>query len=429
MNTDMLRSGPRRAFPALYHRNFRLFWTGQCVSLIGTWMQNIGQAWLVLKLTGSPLKLGVVSALQWLPVLLFAFAAGPLVDRYPKRRILLATQTTLMLLALSLATLVWSGQVRYWHVLLLAFLLGCVNTIDNPARQSFVIELTGRQDLMNAISLNSTAFNLARIVGPAVAGLLIGAIGIAPCFLLNGVSFLAVIWALSRIDLPAVAKKGPVLRLSEYIGNITEGLRYVRSKPIILWPIVLVGLLSLFIINYSVVLPIFTRDNLHGDAREYGFLMTSLGVGSTLGALTLAAKSNEGPKLQMLLLGAFGMSAFSLLVGVQHWYLLSCALLVLTGFCQITCTAQVNATIQLNSDDTMRGRVMSVYFLSFGGVSPIGAMYTGGLVNTAGAATDLVVSGAIGFVSTGVCAFALLRKRRASGTERSRSAAPGSTSR
>jgi MFS family permease len=417
MSADILRSGPRLAFPALYHRNFRLFWAGQCVSVIGTWMQNIGQAWLVLKLTGSPLKLGVVSALQWLPVLLFSFAAGPLVDRRPKRRILIATQTALMLLALSLATLVWSGQVRYWHVLLLAFLLGCVNTVDNPTRQSFVIELVGRRDLMNAISLNSMAFNLARILGPAVAGLLIGAIGIAPCFLLNGVSFLAVIWALSAIDLPAAAEKKPVLRPSEYMANITEGLRFIRSKPIILWPIVLVGLLSLFIINYSVVLPIFTRDILRGDAREYGFLMTSLGIGSTLGALTLAAKSSEGPKLAMLLLGAFGMSVFNLLVGVQHSYALSCALLMLAGFCQITCTAQVNATIQMNSDDSMRGRVMSVYFLSFGGVSPFGALYTGWLVSAAGAATDLVVSGAMGFVSTGVCAYALLRRRSPSRPE------------
>jgi MFS family permease len=405
-----LRSALRRAFPALYQRNYRLFWSGQCISLIGTWMQNIGQAWLVLKLTGSPLKLGIVTALQWLPVMLLSFAAGPFIDRYPKRRILLVTQTALMLLALSLATLAGSGWVRYWHVLVLAFLLGCVNTLDNPTRQAFVIELAGRENLMNAISLNSTVFNLARILGPAVAGLLISMIGIAPCFFLNAASFLAVIWALARIEIPAAARR-TALHFRDYQGNITEGLRYLGRKPILLWPIILIGLLSLFVMNYNVVIPIFARDNLHGDAREFGFLMTALGAGSTLGALGLAARSQEGPRLGMLLLGGLGMSVFSLLAGCQHSYGLSCALLALTGFFQITCTAQINATLQMNSDDTMRGRVMSIFNLSFGGVTPLGSLYAGWLVNGAGAATDLVVSGALGLASTAVCAFALLRKR------------------
>lgn len=407
-----LRPGLRRAFPALHHRNFRLFWTGQCISLIGTWMQNIGQAWLVLKLTGSPLKLGIVSAMQWLPVMLFAFAAGPLIDRFPKRRILLLTQIVLMLLALVLAALVWSGLVRYWHVLFLAFMLGCVNTIDNPTRQAFVIELASRDDLMNAISLNSTIFNLARILGPAVAGLLIGMVGIAPCFFLNGISFLAALWALAHLDLPAPVTERAELRLRAFGASMASGIRYVAARPMILWPILLVGLLSLFVMNYSVVIPIFAQRNLHGDAREFGFLMTALGVGSTLGALTLAAKSKDGPNLRMLLTGGFAMSAFSLLVGFQHWYLLSCLLLALTGFFQITCTAQVNAIIQIHSDDTMRGRVMSIYNLSFGGVTPIGSLYAGTLVAGAGAATDLVVSGAIGLLATSVCAFALRGKGR-----------------
>ena len=399
------------AFPALFHRNFRLFWTGQCVSLIGTWMQNIGQAWLVLQITGSPFKLGVVNAMQWLPVMLLSFAAGPLVDRYPKRRILLVTQTALMLLALVLSALVYSGKVQYWHVLVLALLLGCVNTVDNPTRQAFVIELAGRDDLMNAISLNSTVFNLARILGPAVAGLLIGAVGIAPCFLLNGISYLAAIWALASLDLAAGAGDSSALHLREFTASISAGFRYLGSNPILLWPIVLVGLLSGFVMNYNVVIPIFARGNLHGDARTFGFLMTALGIGSTLGALTLAARSKEGPKLHLLLFGALGMSAFSLMVGLQHWFILSCALLALTGFCQITCTAQINATLQIHSSDAMRGRVMSVFNLSFGGISPLGSLYAGSLVSGAGAAADLVVSGALGIASTAVCAFALFRKR------------------
>ena len=397
MDSAFLRTRLQWAFPALFHRNFRMFWAGQCVSLIGTWMQNIGQAWLVLQITGSPFKLGVVNALQWLPVMLLSFAAGPLVDRYPKRRILLVTQTALMLLALILSALVYSGKVQYWHVLVLALLLGCVNTVDNPTRQAFVIELAGRDDLMNAISLNSTVFNLARILGPAVAGLLI--------------SYLAAIWALASLDLAAAARQRTELRLREFTASIAAGIRYLGEKPTLLWPIVLVGLLSGFVMNYNVVIPIFARANLHGDARTFGFLMTSLGVGSTLGALTLAARSKEGPKLHLLLSGALGMSAFSLMVGLQHWFILSCLLLAMTGFCQITCTAQINATLQINSSDAMRGRVMSVFNLSFGGISPLGSLYAGSLVSGAGAAADLVVSGALGIVSSAVCAFALFRKR------------------
>jgi MFS family permease len=406
-----LRSRLQRTFPAFHHRNFRLFWSGQCVSLIGTWMQNIGQAWLVLQLTGSPLKLGIVNALQWLPVMLLSFAAGPLVDRYPKRRILLVTQTVLMMLALILSALVWSGRAQYWHVLVLALLLGCVNTVDNPTRQAFVIELAGRDDLMNAISLNSTVFNLARILGPAIAGLLIGAVGIAPCFLINGISYLAAIWALARLEFLAPVKARTALSLREFTASITGGIRYLGAKPELLWPIVLIGLLSLFVLNYNVVIPIFARTTLHGDARTFGFLMTSLGVGSTLGALTLAAHSQDGPKLRLLLLGALGMSAFSLMAGLQHGFLLSCALLALAGFCQITCTAQINATLQINASDAMRGRVMSVFNLSFGGVTPIGSLYAGTLVNGAGAAADLVLSGALGILSTAACAFAMFRKR------------------
>lgn len=414
----------RQAFPAMSHRNFRIFWCGQCVSLVGTWMQNIGQAWLVLRLTGSPLKLGVVSAVQWLPVMVLSFVAGPLVDRYPKRRILLATQMVLMVLALILAGLVWGGVARYWHVLALAFLLGCVNTIDNPTRQAFVIELVGREDLMNAVSLNSAVFNLARILGPAVAGLLIGLVGIAPCFLINGLSFIAALWALAvmRTDAPVGRPPSPGIR--NYLENVVAGFRYLASVPTLLWPIVLIGLLSTFVINYSVVIPIFAKVNLGGDAREFGFLMTALGVGSTIGALALAARSREGPKSGQLFLGAFGMSLFFLLLGVQHGFLLSCLLLGLTGFFQITCTAQINAMLQIHSEDAMRGRVMTVYNLSFGGVTPVGSLYAGGLVHAAGAATEMIASGAIGLLSTAGCAWALGRSRR---NAAAREATPGTS--
>jgi predicted MFS family arabinose efflux permease len=399
------------AFPALGHRNFRLFWIGQCISLVGTWMQSIGQSWLVVQLTGSPLKLGVVNALQWLPVLCLSFVAGPLVDRWPKRRILIVTQSILLGQALVLAVLVWTGAARYWHVLVLALVLGCVNCLDNPARQSFVIELAGRDHLMNAISLNSTIFNLARLLGPAVAGLLIDLVGLAPCFFINALSFLAPIWALTRLRLDEDRSAPPPLRLGELARSIGAGFRYLGGNPVILWPVVLVGLLSLFIINYNVVIPIYARDALGGGPREFGFLMAALGVGSTVGALALAARSRGGPQMALLLLGALGMSVFSLLAGLQHGFGLACLLLALTGFCQVTCTAQTNAVIQIASSDAMRGRVMSLYMLSFGGVSPLGSLYAGWLVARAGAGADLVVSGALGLAATGWCAYALGRRR------------------
>lgn len=406
-----LQARLQQAFPALYHRNFRLFWNGQCVSLVGTWMQSIGQSWLVVQLTGSPLKLGVVNALQWLPVLCLSFVAGPLVDRWPKRRILVITQTILLGQALVLALLVWTGTARYWHVLVLALVLGCVNTLDNPARQSFVIELAGRDHLMNAISLNSTIFNVARLAGPAVAGLLIDLVGLAPCFFINALSFLAPIWALTRMDLAEDGEAPPPLRLGELARSIGEGLRYLGGNSLILWPVVLVGLLSLFIINYNVVIPMFARNVLGGGPREFGFLMASLGMGSTLGALALTARSGRGPQMGLLLLGALGMSVFSLLAGLQHQFGLSCLLLALTGLCQVTCTAQANAVIQMASSDAMRGRVMSLYMLSFGGVSPLGSLYAGWLVARAGAGADLAISGLLGLAATGWCAYAVIRRR------------------
>jgi MFS family permease len=414
MKIATMNPGFRRTFPALYHRNFRLFWCGQCVSLIGTWMQNIGQAWLVLKLTGSPMKLGMVTAVQYLPVMLLSFAAGPFVDRYPKRRMLLATQTALMILAFALALLAWTGTVRYWNVLVLALLLGLVNTLDVPTRQSFFIELVGRDDLMNAISLNSTVFNIARIVGPAVAGLMIGAIGIAPCFLINGISFLAVLWALSRIEMPSgVVTRRPESSSDGLGRSILEGVHYILERPVILWPIVLVAMMSTFVINFSIVIPIFAQRELAGDAKEFGFLMTAMGIGSLVGALALTARSAAGPKISKLLLGAFGMSVFSMAVGFQHNFYVSCVLLAFTGFCTITCTAQINATIQINSEDRMRGRVMSVYALAFGGVTPIGSLYAGRLMDSHGASACLVVSGLVGIVSAATCAFMVMRSRRA----------------
>ncbi|MBL8968172.1 MAG: MFS transporter [Spirochaetaceae bacterium] len=396
-----------RFFPALGKRNFRLFWLGQCVSLVGTWMQNVGQSWLVLDLTGSPAKLGLVSAVQFLPMMLLSLFAGPFVDRFPKRRTLIVTQTALMLLALTLAVLAATGAARYWMILVLAFLLGMVNLVDMPTRQAYVIEIAGRENLVNAVSLNSAAFNLARIAGPAVAGLLMEAVGAAPCFFLNALSFVAVIAALLAIDAPPLAGGAGVGGPREVLESVRDGLRYIRGKREIYLPLSLMAVVSTFVINYNIFVPTFARGPLGRGASGFGFLMTAMGLGSLAAALILAARSGtqaargQGarPSPARLYGGALGMCVAIALCGLQRSYALTAVLLGLTGFCTITFTASTNAGVQLASDDAHRGRVMSVYSLVFGGVTPVGALYAGAVTDAAGPAACMVLSGSIGFAA------------------------------
>src|SRR5665647_3190179 len=242
-------------FPALSHRKFRLFWTGQCVSLIGTWMQNIGQSWLVLQLTNSSFKLGLVTAMQFLPMMLFALFAGTLVDRFPKKTVLIFTQASLAILATVLASLSYFKVVQYWHVLVLAALLGIVNTLDMPTRQSFFVELVGKEDLMNAIGLNSSIFNLARIIGPAIAGFLIALVGIAACFYLNAISFLAVIVVLLMMDIEEpIVKQSINKSLKNILVDIREGLTYIKSITLIFYPLLLLAIISIFVFNFNLSL-------------------------------------------------------------------------------------------------------------------------------------------------------------------------------
>lgn len=389
----------KRYFPALEQRNFRLFWLGQCVSVVGTWMQNVGQAWLVLELTGSAAKLSVVSAVQFVPMMFLALFAGPFIDRFPKRRTLILTQSALALLALALAVITATHIVQYWMILVLAFLLGMVQLVDNPTRQAYVIELAGRDALMNAVSLNSAAFNLARILGPAVAGLLIELIGIAPCFFLNALSFVAVIAALFAVDTPPVVSERPVESVRDVLSSVREGLTYIGRRREIALPLALMAVVSLFVINYSVFVPTFAKINLGRSASGYGFLMTAMGIGSLAAALALAVRSGKGPNPVRLFGGAAGCGLAILLCGLQRNYVLSCVLLAVTGFCTISFSASTNATVQLASDNEHRGRVMSVYSLVFGGVTPIGALYAGALSEATSPAFCMVVSGAIGLAA------------------------------
>lgn len=403
----MVKSG----FSALQHRNFRLFWFGQCISLVGTWMQNIGQAWLVLQLTNSALQLSLVNMIQFLPMMLFSLYAGTLVDKFPKRKVLMMTQSVLLCLAAILGTLTFLGIVQYWHVMVLACLLGCVNTIDMPTRQSMIVELVGKEDLMNAIALNSSIVNLARIIGPAIAGILIGIVGIAMCFYINAISFVAVIIGLWMIKLPVKETVKKISSKKNTYMDIKEGLMYIKSNRIIRQPLLLLALISAFVMNFNVLIPVYAQQSLGLSATGYGFLMTSMGLGSFIGALALAARSKAGPKLKYLLSGAFGMSFFFLLVGLSKNYVISCMTLFAVGFCSITFTALVNSTIQLNSADNMRGRVMSVFTLVFAGVTPIGSLYAGNVTQLTSAPTCMVISGIIGLLASSYTIYVMQKYR------------------
>lgn len=399
-----------RSFPALKHRNFRLFWTGQCISLIGTWMQNIGQSWLVLELTHSALKLSLITMMQFLPMMTLSLFFGTLVDKFPKRKVLIFTQTSMLILALILATLTYFNVVEYWHVLILALALGIVNTLDMPTRQSYFSELVERKDLMNAIALNSSIFNLARIVGPAIAGIMIGWIGIAVCFYLNALSYVAVIVGLWMITTPVQ----PLTKMSSNIlisvvKDAKEGIGYIMAHSLLKRTLILLAIMSVFVMNFSVLIPIFAEQTLGLNATGYGLLMTSMGLGSFIGAMTLAVRSKSGPRFSFLLAGGWGTSLFLGFLGTQMNLVVITITLFLVGFCSIMFTALVNSTLQLNTEDKMRGRVMSMYALLFGGLTPIGSLYAGLLMENYGAPGCMIISGVIGVIAVSI---AILQHRK-----------------
>jgi len=392
---------------AFRHRDFRLFWSGQLVSLIGTWMQSVGQAWVVLELTGSPFKLGVISALQFGPMLFLSLLAGALADRVRKRRLLLLTQGALMLQALALAALDWTGHIQFWHVAVLAAVYGVANTLDLPARQSFVGELVGKGDLMNAIALNATVFNGARVVGPAVAGLLIARYGVAPAFLLNGLSFLGVLVALVAIRNEGAPRPRAAATLSQ---EILQGVRYAAGTPLIGLILALLLVVSLFVLNFNVLVPLVARDVLHEGARGFGLLMASLGLGAVAGALALAAMTRTRPPLALIVAAALVTAGGLLgLSAVRHFWVAAAALAVM-GFAQIFFMASCNTTVQVTAPDHLRGRVMSLYAMVFVGVHPFGALLAGGMAEKWGVGAACLWGG-----GTGLClvlALMLLWRRR-----------------
>ena len=398
-----------RVWSAFRHRNYRLFFLGQLVSLIGTWMQTVAQGWLVLQLTNDPFALGLVSAAQFSPVLVFGLFGGLIADHLPKRRTLVATQATQMTLALILAWLTWTGHVQVWEIMLLALLLGCSNAIDMPTRQSFVIEMVGRGDVANAVALNSAMFNAARIVGPAVAGLTIGAVGVAACFLLNGLSFLAVIAGFLLMDAAQLQTPPPIPRphsAGDVLADLGEGLRYVRRTPVVLLAVLVVGLASTFGMNFSVTMPAMARDVLHVGADGFGFLMAATGVGSLTAALSIAARGR--PSLRVLVGGAILLGLLQVALAASRWFPLSLVFGFGIGAGAISMAATANTLIQVTVPDRLRGRVMSVYTTIFAGTTPLGGLATGAVASALGIAVAVTIGGAL-TVATGLAAAAGIR--------------------
>ena len=363
---------PSATFRALRHRNFRLFWIGQLISLIGSWMQSLALQWLVYQLTGSASAMGTVAALTSLPVLVISPFTGVLLDRYPKRRVLQVTQLVAMLSALTLAGLVFFDVIQYWHILVMATLNGAVNAVDMPARQSFTSEMVDdRADLMNAIALNASMFNAARMIGPAVAGILVGAVGLAWAFLLNGLSFIAVMVGLARMDLPATVAR----RTSETspLRDFIEGSRYAVQTPLIRALLLLVFVPSVLGFGYVSLLPIFadqilTSGWITNGATRLGLIMTANGVGALAGALRMAQASAETDRRAVLLRGALGFGVGICLLAINRSFWLALPIMTLTGFSMVSFLATANTLLQTTAADHLRGRVMSFYVMTLVGM-------------------------------------------------------------
>lgn len=371
-----------RTFAALRHRNFRLFWLGNLVSLVGTWMQIVAQSWLVYQLTGSSLLLGVVSFASSMPAFVLSIPGGVWVDRYNKRTILYLTQAMSMLLAFVLAALVVANLIQVWQVVVLAVLLGMVNAIDAPARQAITIDLASREDLMNAIALNSTAFNVARVVGPAMAGILVGLTGVAMAFFLNGLSFAAVLVALAMMRLPAHT---PSQHHDSVWKTAAVGLNYVRTNTTILALISLLAVSSLFVLSYGTLMPVFAGDVLGLGATGYGLLMSATGVGAVVAALTLASLGNFRAKGKLLTVSNIVFPLALIALAASRWLPLSLAALVVAGWSMVSQGALTNTLIQSTVPDHLRGRVLSIYMLVFFGFMPIGSLFMGWLAERIGA--------------------------------------------
>ena len=367
------------------HRNYRIYWFGQIGSLTGAWMQSVAQPWLVLELGGSPLQLGLVLALMFAPSMILAPIGGVLADRVDKRRTLMAVNAVAMIQATTLFVLAATGVVEIWHVYVLALAAGFVNAIEMPVRQAFAAELVPPEDLVNAIALNSTSFNLSRVIGPAIAGVTIAAFGVAINFGINAVSYLSVLVSLWMLDGRVLRHITRPARFPSVRSSLAEGVRYALATPTVLWPLVLLGGMAIFAMNFQTLLPLFSRDTLALDSGGYGALFAALGAGSLLGSLILAFGTSRRPMLGLMVGGGAAFLVLEFALGLARSPLLAFPLVIGIGLASMLMVNTINVTIQNSVPDALRGRVMSLYVTVFAGTAPLGGLLAGALAQAFGA--------------------------------------------
>ncbi|MEY9856087.1 MFS family permease [Catenulispora sp. GAS73] len=378
----------QRTFSSLKVPNYRLYMTGQSISLVGTWMQMTAQSWLVLTLTHSSTALGLVVALQTLPVLLFGPYGGVVADRADKQRLMVILQTAMGIQALVLGLLTVFGAVSFWEVCALAVVLGMNNAFENATRQSFVREMVGRDELRNAITLNSVMVNAARAIGPAVGGVLIAVVGIGVCFLFNAASFVAVVASLLRMDRSALQPSPPTPRAR---GQLREGLRYAAATPAIAIPLAMMGLVGLLAYEFQVSLPVFVERTFHGGSVAFGFMTSAMGVGAVVGGLVTAARGRTGVRPMIIASTGFGVSMLA--AAYAPVFALSCAVMLLVGWASVSFIAIGNSTIQLTSDPEKRGRMIALWQVAFQGTTPIGGPLVGWVIALSDPRSGLAVGG------------------------------------
>lgn len=411
-------------FTALQHHNYRLYFFGQAVSITGTWMQSLAMSWLVLSLTSSAIKLSLVNVLQFAPTLFLGLVAGVVADRVPKRSLLVLTQSIAAICSAILAYLIWSHNIDLWHVYLLALIVGINNSFDMPSRQAFVSEMVGREDLANAIALNSTLFNMGRLVGPALAGLVLGVFGVAACFLIDALSYLAVICSLLMMrNLPKMKQ----LRNRNPVESLREGLAYVRATPLIGHLVIFAGLVGIFGINFNVWMPLLAKQDIDTGPAGFGLLMSSLGIGALAGALTLAFRSRDvSPKRMVVTALVLGIGEILLGAATEATASLILAMVVSTvvGFGLTSTMSMANTIVQSNAPDELRGRVMSVYIMVSTGVAPLGAILAGAVAGWFGTPISILMGGIITTLSAIWLARRLQIRPQDSMLERVRHTAP-----
>jgi len=408
--TAALLSLNRRTFASLRHRNYRLFFSGQVVSVTGTWMQRVAQAWLVFELTHSPVAVGILALAQFLPFSIFGVFAGVVVDRIDARRAVIATQATAMALASVIAALALSGLVQAWQVYVVAFLMGTVQVVDAPARQALTYRMVGPTELPNAVALNSSLFNAARIFGPALGGILIATVGAGPCFAVNAVSFLAVLAGLLKMRTEELRPVEHHDEPATMLRGLGEGFHYVFHTRRALVVLLLVSVVSMVAVNNNVLLPVLAKRTLHSGAETFGLLSSFFGAGALVGALVAAALSRSS--LKVLLAGTAGYGLSLLVLAPERTLASALVLLFVSGICFTLWTANANSLLQLEAPDHLRGRVVGLFYFGFAGTGALGGVIAGALAAAGGTTLAFVVAGVVTILAVAGATLALRDQRR-----------------